>query len=441
MRDNLLELLRCPFSGSPLEIERILTPSPGGWIEDGVLRSASHRFPVLAGIPILKSRRETAPLLHWLDRGDGRRALLHALLPPYPASRIGRRLLALARALKIEPVGTLAESRWLALTERELVGAGSFEDALDFFFRRSAWGSPETFNYFFYRRSDPTFLVGLATLACLEPLAGPILDLGCGAGHYARTFLQTRLGSPVVGMDDKFVLLYLARRFIAPEGAFVCASAERPLPFGGERVATAFCADAFFDIEAQGNCARELMRVVAPDGVILLPHLHNPAVPSPYAGQHPLPPGLYRELFAPLSPRLFSEGAILDDYLADRFLDLTHEAPEEVLSAEPSFVLVGTRRQGFYRKWPPFQEPFQAKELRVNPLYRWDRRREGWSGRLALPSEAYRREYPALEEHLPQAVTVPADFAERSPEDPELRELLRRRILLSLPTHYAQSQG
>lgn len=441
MRDDLWALLRCPFSGSALEVERVVASGPEGEIGAGVLRSASHRYPVLAGIPILTSRRETAPLLHWLERGDARRALLQALLPPHPKTRIGRRLLALAQALRVTFLTREAEARWLARTERELVGAESFEDALDFFFRRSAWQNPETFNYFFHRRSDPTFLVGLATLACLEPETGPILDLGCGAGHYVRTFIQATLGSPVVGMDDKFVLLYLAKKFIAPDGAFVCASAERPLPFRDGTFAVTFCADAFFDIEGQGRCAGELVRVMRDEGIALLPHLHNPAVPSPYPGQHPLPPGVYRELFVPLAPRLFSERAILDDYLADRFLDLARQASDEEIDGEPSFVLVGTRRQGFSRKWPPFHEPFRIEGLCPNPLYRWRRDAAAWRGAFTPPSEAYLREYPALRRYLPAEAKIPADFSARSPGDPEILELVRHRLLLPLPPRYSRWQG
>ena len=50
MTPELLRLLRCPYSGSPLRLEALV---PGGRVEQGILRSEAGEFPLVAGIPIL----------------------------------------------------------------------------------------------------------------------------------------------------------------------------------------------------------------------------------------------------------------------------------------------------------------------------------------------------------------------------------------------------
>ena len=67
----------------------------------------------------------------------------------------------------------------------------------------AALGRTADLNYFRYRFSDPTYL---ATAALLTPLArGPLLDLGCGAGHGIHALLRRLPRSVVAGLDANFV--------------------------------------------------------------------------------------------------------------------------------------------------------------------------------------------------------------------------------------------
>jgi SAM-dependent methyltransferase len=318
--------------------------------------------------------------------------------------------------------------------------ACTFEEALHFFFRQSAWSTLGPFNYFFYRRSDPTFLAGLALMSVIGH-DGLLLDLCCGVGHFTRTLAQHRDPATVIGFDEFFFLLYLGKRFLAPHVTFICGSANLRLPFRQREFTYAFCSDAFFDIEGQWGCARELLRTVDEQGVIMLVHLHNPLWPHSYRGSHPLPAGAYRSLFESRAPKFFSERTLLDDYIAGRPLDLTREQADKELAFVPAFSMIATLREGVTERHSRFAEPYEAKALEINPLYRV--RRE--AGRLLLTLEVpqeYRREYPELEVVLPPRAEFDVallEAARNGASSPEVCRLIQRRILISLPSRYLRA--
>ncbi|MBI5571104.1 MAG: class I SAM-dependent methyltransferase [Desulfomonile tiedjei] len=333
------------------------------------------------------------------------------------------------------------ETYWHARVKNSIVNSAcTFEEALYFFFRQSAWSSLGPFNYFFYRRSDPTFVAGLALMSVVGR-DGLLLDLCCGVGHFTRTLAQHRDHTTVIGFDEFFFLLYLGKRFLAPHVTFICGSANLPLPFRQREFTYAFCSDAFFDIEGQWGCARELLRTVDERGVIMLVHLHNPLWPHSYRGSHPLPARAYRNLFESRAPKFFSERTLLDDYIAERPLDLAQEPTDKELASVPAFSMIATLREGVFVRHSTFAEPYEAKALEINPLYHACREADRFLLTLEVPQE-YRRDYPELEVVLPPRVEFDIallEAARNGVSSPEVRRLLQRRILVPLPPRYLRA--
>ena len=275
----------------------------------------------------------------------------------------------------------------------------------------------EDLDYFRYRFSDLSFL---STAALLTPLdRGPVLDLGCGAGHLVHALSRRIPRGLVVGLDLNFTLLYLAKRFMAPSALFVCADASAPLPFRDAAFEAGLCADTFNYLPDRTTAARELLRVAR--GPILMSRLADPSFRG-RGSLEPLEPAAYLALFAARGPRLHRDRDLLEAFLKTRFLDLTRsgDSRDDVLT-----LTAGVEAKA----WPGADYFVSGSQL--NPVY--ETREEG--GALLLRrrfiSERYSEAYRAVGEFLPETLTVTREqIASRDPE------LVRKFVLLDLPPNY-----
>jgi SAM-dependent methyltransferase len=281
----------------------------------------------------------------------------------------------------------------------------------------AALGRKNDLDYFRYRFSDLSYL---STAALLTPMTqGPILDLGCGAGHLLSAASKRVPRAMMVGLDLNFTLLYLARRYLAPSALFICADASRPLPFRDGAFEAAVCADTFVYLPDRAATTRELLRTVR--GPLLLSRLADPSFQA-RGGQPPLEPDAYLAMFAGRAPRLHRDRSLLDAFLERRVLDLTLApgSKEDVLT-----LTAGVEA----KVWPGADYFVSGTEL--NPIY--DVQDEGGALQLRRKfiSEKYSEVYRAVDKHLPESLTVTREqIAARDPD------LVRKFVLLDLPPNY-----
>jgi SAM-dependent methyltransferase len=281
----------------------------------------------------------------------------------------------------------------------------------------AALGRSNDLDYFRYRFSELSYL---SSAALLTPLTqGPVLDLGCGAGHLMSAVSKRIPRVMIVGLDLNFTLLYLAKRFLAPSALFICADASRRLPFRDGAFEAAVCADTFVYLPDRGSAARELLRTVR--GPLLMSRLADPAYQA-RGGHPPLEPGAYLEMFAARGPRLYRDGDLLDGFLKRRVLDLTLPggSREDVLT-----LTAGVEAKA----WPGADYFVSGTEL--NPIY--DVQEEGAVLKLhrKFISERYTEVYRAVEEFLPESLTITRE--QIAAGDPDL---VRKFVLLDLPAGY-----
>ena len=197
------DLLACPSCRAPA-------------IREGVsLRCGCSRYPVIEGIPIFAewARNRTMTLEQVLAH--------HLPARPSLAGKIFRRLFS-----------------GQARVRQALSAPGT-----TFIDLAASLGRQGDLDYFRYRFSDLSYL---STSALLTPLTrGPVLDLGCGAGHGIHALLRRIPKALVVGLDLNYSLLYLAKRFVAPQALLVCADASTRLPFLEGAFEAAYSADTF----------------------------------------------------------------------------------------------------------------------------------------------------------------------------------------------------
>lgn len=402
----MLESLACPFCGALLERERGV-----GRIEDdelcsGILYCSCAAYPVVDGIPFMRTGALTDRLLELVGHDD---AVARATA-----------LTGGTDSEAVAAVATLTESG--NLTFREIAGQLIHEAEA---------------TYLFHRFSDPTYVASSAALDVALAGIGDCtmsraLDVGGGAGHLTRRIAAT--GADVVLVDISFVKLWLARRFLAPTSTPVCCDANAPLPVAKHRFDLVFSSDAFHYVWNRRLLASEMVRALAPTGLLLLTHLHNSLVDNLSAGM-PLTPTDYQRLFADVPTRFIPEEAAFGAALEGRPADLRALHSPHEIQESAALIVVGGALTTADNGAPP---PASGDTLQVNPLYEPHGKTDDWV--LRFPSDYYAEEYQAARRYLPDVVKLSDELRTRAragADDPDIQELRRRRVLLPLPQAYA----
>jgi SAM-dependent methyltransferase/uncharacterized protein YbaR (Trm112 family) len=407
MNDAAIALLRCPFCGGALELDRPHR-SPAGDVDSGVLCCNCCNFPIVAGIACMQST-------------SGSTAAVQQLYAGRPDAAFQKLM-------------SFDDERMAELQRLRARGALTFRTALPVC-------SPDAQgDYMFYRFSDPTFLATRAVVEAAgrtrQARSKAVVDLCGGTGHLARALCELDPQGPVIVTDLAFWPLWLAHEFVAPSAQAVCCDANVPLPFARDVFSLVVCSDAFHYVWLRRLFAGEMLRAAGADGTIVLCHLHNALVEN-YAAGMPLSPGAYRELFRDLSPVMFGERQFLDAVVAGRPIDLSEHAQESSLQDEAALVLVATRDEAVFE---PAATPLTARTgvRRVNPLYTEDQTGDDVAFSLQFPSDTYEQEFEACKRYLPERFSVnraSLDQVLRGEIAPE-HAGLPRHVVLSLPEAY-----
>ena len=455
MHFSLLHWMCCPFCGGNFNAAETdqLAGEPGF----GILTCRCGQYPVVAGIPILKkgvigTAHETADDVTCLiEAGQYREALLSMIMPPPPASpALAPAWIQSLPSLKgIRRLKHLAHQR-ATRRWREQVAAFLTDpwdqvtacDLLDLYYHRSGFKMNDAYDYFALRFGQPRHLVALSFTSLIHTPRKPILDLACGYGHIARSLLRQAKGQPVIGVDQNFIGLYVAKTFIAPEARYVCCVADASLPFPDGFFAAAFCSDAFHYFVNKLTSFRELKRLTEDDGLIVLTWVHNSLLRLPHDGL-PLPPEGYEALVRDMPHRLIADSDVLDRYRQRRGPALAHSDDVERLAHAPLLSVVASHRQEVFKDYGSFQEwPHAEGHLGLNPLYVTEERRDSFGGvqlRRTFPSAFYMEDHAQCRDYLPEVVNVPsqviADLA-HGKRTPEMERLIEQFVVLDMPDRY-----
>lgn len=91
-----------------------------------------------------------------------------------------------------------------------------------------------------------------------------VLDLGCGSGRFS-TLISERFKAQVIGCDPSFPMLKTARN-----GASYCAGRAEELPLSGASFDLAWLSQVIHHVKDREACARELRRILRPEGHVLI---------------------------------------------------------------------------------------------------------------------------------------------------------------------------
>ncbi len=342
------------------------------------LTDGEHRYPLIEGIPYLRTNRETLcqSVLTLLEKGESRDALHLLLQDQDDWSRSSKP--------EIEALSAVTDGD---LSLREAMQALNFGPVAD---------------YFAYRWSDPTFLSGLALLEAHLPAGVKVLELACGIGHYLREFELRDI--PAIGADVVFAKLWLARRYLVSTIPLICCDAHSRFPLEDASVGAVFCHDAFYFLRDKARIISEMQRVAGDDGAILIGHTHCREASNFSAGEP-----LCIQEYAALLP----DAALYDDAELTASLIQNRRPRSGVRAGLPAIALA----TGVGSASSPFTMPAPGAPLRINPLL---------SPSPQWPSQRYQDEYAHLSGYLQ---------VDRLPEAPD-EDSMRRRIFVSLPDRW-----
>jgi uncharacterized protein YbaR (Trm112 family) len=413
MHLSTLDILRCPYCGGRLElVGSMFHRASADDISDGILGCNCCIFPVVDGIP----------MLHLQPPAIAARAHLEARQPD----------LALRAAMGIEDDQKAARFQLAAASK-----TATYRDIVQ------TLGDSFEGGYFLYRFSDPTFIVADAVVRAVAStvLQGRrALDVCGGSGHLTRSLLDLSGGPPVLA-DLFFVKVWLARRFTAPGCEPICCDANAPLPFARGAFGFAMCADAFQYIWTKRQLVGEMLRAVddqSATGAVVINHTRNALVWSQSQGQ-PLPPAGYRGLFERIEPRIFAAAGLLSDVVDRGVVDLSRIDSTAALDADQGLTLVASWNPGVFKSHQVDHPRAVRGTLRINPLYETVRTGDKVRLRMRFPSTDYEDEYGACRRYLPEEVTIDAsalEALESGGRPAALEELIRRRVIVDLPTYY-----
>jgi uncharacterized protein YbaR (Trm112 family) len=413
VKNETLEILRCPYCGGRLElVDGLPHQLDAEEIVDGVIGCACCTFPVVSGIPVMHLQPESVSARDAIEKGEWGRAFRELIAPEDEES--AQRFQELAGSPEI--------------TYAELV---------------ETLGASLEGGYFVYRFSDPSYVVASAVVSAVTGVVlkngGRAIDLCGGSGHLTRLLLQRSNPAPVIA-DLFFAKVWLASRFVAPGCEPVCCDANAPLPFARGTFRYAMCADAFMFVWTKRQFVAEMMRLIDQPGpaAALITHTHNQLVWSHSHGQALTPAG-YRDLFETIDARVFAEAGLLNDIIAAGRLDLSRRDSLETLDADPALTIVATRSEEVFGSHPPFAQPLGSGDLRINPLYQAAQQEGRVFLRLSFPSPEYEDEFGHSRLYLEEELVLETSLVEdvyAGRRTPEVKQLMGRRVVLEVPERY-----
>ncbi len=451
MNYSLSQLLCCPFcSGSLTGSGKSCLGDKAGF---GVLSCYCDRYPVVAGIPILKKGKisaeghTAAQVIGLIETGQHQAALLTMLMPPTPAGDklISTRLQALPSIRGIGRLKSLlgrpAVRAWKKQARAFLMNLGENVtacDLFDFYFYHSTGAGRELYNYFAFRFGQPRHLVALSLINIVQNPTKPVLDLGCGFGHVTRNLATKVKDQLVIGVDHVFFSLYVAKNWFASSAFYVCAEVDFGLPFPDKAFSTVLSSDALHLFPNKAICARELKRVTHHDGVIILATLRN-ALSEHHLYPGTLPPEGYQALMTDWPQRFLGNSRLLARYLQKQGPALACSSDVESLASEKWISLVASHRQELFVDYGSLEDwPHAEGRLVLNPLYKQEEQDDVGSVRLrhVFPSSWYEKEDEECRQYEPETVSISSEVLAALTQGKRTREierLIAQCIVIGIP--------
>ena len=460
MVEHMLSILKCPYCGGRFGFDQLDGQSDLDTF--GILICSCDSFPVIAGIPILKTRQlgplniSKEKILEQIKKKDRIGALLSVITPlPIKQKFIPGILKKYLPERGLHRIGSLfwikQKKQWhsnVRCIVESFDKGTSVEELLQFYFCLPGVEWMDMFDYFFYRYSQPRHLAALNLIHHILQEKTPVLEVGCGFGHMTRTILNRVKFGLVVGVDAEFFPLYVAKKIIGPRGNYICIDVESGLPFQDNVFDASVMCDGIHYVENKVSCLNELSRISTESRLHLFISSRNQLTEYPlqYAGR-PLTPNGYANLLGKLPYRIISDSTIVESYLSKEGPNLEVNDSFEKLNQESLLSLIVSKNTSVFKKNEGFNSwPHISDSSFINPLYKTIDDGIGSKIRLKLsyPSEWYRKDNQFKIDFLPNELEVDRDVVLNSGKlsnHYQVQQLTDQLVLIDLPHPYQKKTG
>jgi SAM-dependent methyltransferase len=423
-------------------------------IVNATINCECSEYPILGGIPIikrptpdeqlsnseyiierLKSKKieETMALPFEWERSEKTMLWFFLLLKELgPFKRSLNPLISVIRSMKKKHYRKYAE---------EQISFFELLDALSW----GTWG-----DYLKHRFSCSSFWPLYPFMPLVKEKNEMVLDLLCGAGHGSFVISQNARPKRHVAADLNYTLLYVAKKYFAPDAEFVCLDGNDPLPFRDGIFSSLIMMDSTHYVSNRVYLGKECQRSLKDNGALLWLHLHNGLSENTSKG-YALSPSNWVDLIGSLPTTVLPENRIIKEYMKDTKLDLQADHSQSEIDSSGSVCILGTHDQDILRTYETIQYPTLESHTTtiINPIY--DVISQGGGIRLDRTdvNEIFRSEYSLSFEYLPSTYNISGNISRCfqgrrlrlnsniSPEDIEkLQKMLRNFIILQVPKKY-----
>ena len=238
MRVADLDLIRCPYCGGNFRIKANYS-SFKDELEFAIVECSCAQFPVTKGILNLGGKWGIGlkEAMAYLEKKEFEKACQAQMelesLPLDNPLRILRKL-----SLKEIPL-----ARILTLISRQLKGK-SLSHSNNFTHALKIIGENPFHTYLRQRFSLPSFYKAMPLVIFVqEQHPEVILDLGCGAGHFSMVLDKLCPQSKLISIDQYYIYLYLAKKFLTPRPCYICHNATHKSPVRLKTADVIYCSD------------------------------------------------------------------------------------------------------------------------------------------------------------------------------------------------------
>jgi ubiquinone/menaquinone biosynthesis C-methylase UbiE len=234
MYHKQVALLRCPICHSDISEIYTITQSTR------IFSCSCNQYPMILGILYLKSDNVQKKAIDLLYKKKVNQATFVLL-------SVNKKILFCLYLLFFSPL------------KRYIKGFGfnTTMHMLQFFSYDKNWVS-----YLTKRHRLPTFFFSYVANTVVTQRGGFIVDVGCGLGQTLPNLCTKILPTKVIGIDQSFLSLFLARKLFADERILlVCTNIEKGFPLKSLSIQSLLAADTFHSVNNKQNFLHEAYRV------------------------------------------------------------------------------------------------------------------------------------------------------------------------------------
>ena len=435
MKQELLELMKCPYCGTDFGIVEVYNERREEII-NGYVKCECEEYPILEGILILKNTPLRYCIMEYLKKGDIKKAIT------LPFGSYVNDICRLADFIEPKPFGTFfkknllnfinysSKKRYKRYSDTNL----SFCDVL---------GNVSYDAYLKHRFASQTFWSLYPFVPLLSGKRKRILDVCCGAGHASFVIAKYVNPDELICIDGEFKSLYLAKKYFS-NAEFINIDTNYRLPFKDGIFSSVLMMDAFHYVDARALLAKEFERVLDKEGLLLLLHIHNALAENISAGK-PLSPSTWMGLFDNLKVMALPEKSIIEDFILRERLDLSKRYSKKQLNLSDAIIIIGGADSDcFDELW---KDILEVKEnLIINPMYKMKEKDDKilLERDFTRELELFRKEYPLTEKYLPERCEINKRFVEgrsvrvSGSDEIEIEELMRKFVIINVPEKYIE---